>query len=169
MAIPFDQVSKGFPRQVPFHMFHEMKSDAGFAGISNFRDIFLVNWTFVDVCNYHNSAFASNPTSSDSTPVHLLGSITKKDVDEAALIYIDTPNPKWRNFEDCVDMDCTGGGLCIRANMHIIKLAHYRLQMWMQFLLNQLCFAVFPMSLLNTEWRIVYSIQYRIPVIIQNQ
>lgn len=109
MATAFDQSSKGFPRKVPFHLFFEMKSDSGFAGVSNYQDILLVNWTSVDKCGFHNSAIASNPSSSDSTPVHHLKRVAKQNVEEGALIYIDAPDPAWRSFDDCVDMDCTGG------------------------------------------------------------
>eukprot|EP00210_Caulerpa_lentillifera_P009344 g8908.t1 len=108
MTSVFDAVSKGYPRFPPLHLFNEVKSDSGFGGTALLNNILFRNWTVLDRCGFHNSVIATNPSSSDATPVHYLRSLEFERCDEGSLIYMDSPDPVWINPEDCVDMNCTG-------------------------------------------------------------
>lgn len=108
MATAFESSAKSLPRQPPFHLFPEMVSDASFGGHVIYSNVLFHNWTTLDRCNYHNNAFASNPSSSDSNPFHTMREIQQENVEPGSLMFIDSPDPAWVNFEDCVDMDCTG-------------------------------------------------------------
>ncbi|GMH45332.1 hypothetical protein BSKO_13289 [Bryopsis sp. KO-2023] len=108
MTTVFEEECKGFPRKVPLMLLPEVGKDAAFGGHTLSEDILALNWTTLDRCNYHNSVFVTNPSSSDSLPTNSLKNIQKDNVDPGALVFIDSPDPKWVKFDDCVDMDCTG-------------------------------------------------------------
>jgi len=80
------------------------------------RNVTFVNWTKVDGCFRTRAAIATNAGQSAAVPVTHISNIKQINVDKDALIYIDDPNPRLRNLEDCGEaQDCTG------LNNYLIK------------------------------------------------
>jgi len=111
MASSFAERAKEFPRNklaTPYH--DSAMEDQNFETSSVSVDgVTFKNWTRLDSCYRTRYAITTNPTNPNLTPVHNFSNLIFESVEDDARMYIDLPDPDWRNFEDCGEaQDCTG-------------------------------------------------------------
>ena len=100
---------KFMPPLPPYLPWHLVKREASFGGIVNIDKVTVVNFTQNAQCKMTNKFFTNNPTSADMVHLHRFSNIIYNNVDLESKVYLHSPDPGWRNDDDCgTEMDCTG-------------------------------------------------------------
>eukprot|EP00854_Cymbomonas_tetramitiformis_P005436 gene5436-6591_t len=107
-------ISEGWPlpRSEPLMLYDDAIMDGGWGGTLHLHDLELANWTLPDACAEGDAkrtgAIATNPKAPDSLSTVFIKGVTGSSPGAPGFVWMDFPNPKWQNPDDCVDADCTG-------------------------------------------------------------
>eukprot|EP00761_Pharyngomonas_kirbyi_P010107 gb/GECH01010125.1/.p1 GENE.gb/GECH01010125.1/~~gb/GECH01010125.1/.p1 ORF type:complete len:3495 (+),score=610.83 gb/GECH01010125.1/:1-10485(+) len=109
LAPSFIEGMKSLPPKPSSLPWEEAKSDPTVYGATYIRNNTFANWNDAVFCGTTGSRIiTSNPNSPDVTQPVYISESNFINVEHNAKVFLYDPDPAWRNFEDCGDMDCDG-------------------------------------------------------------